>query len=197
MFESSPGYLALLHLEAHDSAATVRLVRQCANIDADRSATLSLLSDVNWRPTLVAAVAAAFLPPDTRVTDALWHRFDTGSWVVPQIAAILASIDPDFQLQAQLRLEAHCPLVSSELRAPPMIERYSAAGPADGTTYSAKAANSLQAILSAGLPQPQWLAAVLATPEHQELVASDMDAADIIAVSWGERFAQIQQEIQA
>ena len=132
VFESAHGYLALLHLARDDSDAAVRLVRQCAAIDTDRSSTLTLLSDLDWRPTLVAAVAAALLPLDTRVTNALWHRFDSGSWVVPQIAAVLASIDPDFQLQARRRLELHCPLDSSELRALTMIERHSAAGPAGG-----------------------------------------------------------------
>jgi hypothetical protein len=197
VFASAHGYLALLHLAADDSAAAVCLVRQCAAIDTDRSSTLALLSDLNWRPTLVAAVAAAFLPFDSRITDALWHRFDSGSWVVPQIAAILSFIDPSFQLEARRRLEAHCPLDSSELRALTMIERHSAAGPAGGSARSAKAANALQAILSAAVPTPEWLAAVLTTPEHQELVALDTDTADCIAVNWGERFAEIRQEIQA
>jgi hypothetical protein len=197
VFESAHGYLALLNLSADDSSAAVRLVRQCAAIDTDRSSILALLSDLNWRPTLVAAVAAAFLPLDTRITDALWHRFDSGSWVVPQIAVILASIDPDFQLQARQRLDAHCPLDSSELRALTMIERHSAAGPAGGTERSAKAASALQTILSAAVPQPEWFAAVLATPEHQELVALDIDAAGSIAQRWGERFAQIRQQIQS
>ncbi len=193
VFESAHGYLALLHLSAEDSTDAVRLVRQCAVADIDRSATLGLLRDLNWRPTLVAAVAAAFLPPDSRIADALWHRFDSGSWVVPQIAIVLSAIDPDFQTQARRRLEAHCPLDSTDLRALTMIERHSAAGPAGGTERSAKAASALENIVAAIFPQPVWLAPIVATSEHQALVASDIDAGGGIAQRWGERFTQIRQ----
>jgi len=197
VFGSAHGYLALLNLSDDGSPEAVRLVRQCAALDTDRSSILALLSDLNWRPTLVAAVAAAFIPLDTRIADALWHRFDSGSWVVPQIAVILASIDPEFRLQARRRLETHCPLDFSELRALTMVERHSAAGPAGGAERSAKAASALQAILSAAVPQPEWLAGVLASPRHQEVVALDIDDAGSIAQSWSRRFAQIRQQIQS
>lgn len=193
VFESPHGYLALLHLSAQDSPDAVRFVRQCAVTDSDRSAILQLLKDLNWRPTLVAAVAAAFLPPDPRIIDGLWHRFDSGSWVVPQIAVVLSSIDPNFQTQARHRLEAHCPLDSTELRAMTMLQRHSAAGPAGGTQRSAKAASVLETIVAAISPQPAWLASIVATSEHQALVASDIDRGGNIAERWGERFTQIRR----
>lgn len=193
VFESPHGYLALLNLSAEDSIDAVRLVRQCAVADVDRSAILELLRDLNWRPTLVAAVAATFLPPDSRIIDALWHRFDSGSWVVPQIAVVLSEVDPAFQAQARRRLEAHCPLDSTELRALTMIERHSAAGPAGGSERSAKAASALEDIVAAISPQPVWLVPIIATSEHQALVASDVDAGGSIARHWGERFTQIRQ----
>lgn len=196
VFETAHGYLALLNLSADDSLEAVRLVRQCATTDVDRVSILALLDDLNWRPALVAAVAAAFIPPDRRITDALWHRIDTGSWVVPQIAVILAAIDSHFEAHARHRLEAHCPLDSSELRALTMPERHSAAGPAGGIERSAKAASVLEAILSSTVPRPAWLDAVLACKEHQELVALDIDSAGSIAQRWGERFSHIRQQIQ-
>jgi hypothetical protein len=196
VFESPHGYLALLNLSAGDSGDAVRLVRQCALADTDRLAILELLTDLNWRPTLVAAVAAAFLPPDPRITNALWHRLDCGSWVVPQIAVVLSAVDPDFQNQARHRLEAHCPLDYSELRALTMIERHSAAGPAGGAERSAKAASALESIIAGISPQPEWLAPIVATSEHQTLVASDIDSASSIAQRWSERFTQIRQLLQ-
>lgn len=195
VFKSPHGYLALLGLTSNDSIDAVRLVRHCALNDSDRTSTVGLLADLNWRPTLVAAVAATFLPPDNRITNALWHRFDTGSWVVPQIAVILSAIDPDFQNQARKRLEAHCPLDSTELRALTMIERHSAAGPAGGIERSAKAASTLESILSAISPQPEWLPAILASGEHQALVASDIDSAGAITQRWEERFTRIRQQL--
>jgi hypothetical protein len=196
VFETAHGYLALLNLSADDSADAVRLVRQCAANDIGGVSVLALLADLNWRPTLVAAVAAAFLPPDPRITDALWHRFDTGSWVVPQMAVVLAAIDSDFELHARQRLESHCPLDSSELRALTMVKRHSAAGPAGGTERSAKAASVLQAILSPKDPRPEWFELILASAEHQRLVALDIDSAGSIAQRWAERFTHIRQQIQ-
>jgi hypothetical protein len=195
-FEPPHGYLALLHLSAEDSSDAVRLVRQCAVADIDRSAILGLLGDLNWRPTLVAAVAAALLPPDPRITNALWHRLDSGSWVVPQIAVVLSGVDPDFQTQARRRLEAHCPLDSNDLWVLSMIERHSAAGPGGDTERSAKAASALETIVAGISPQPAWLAPIVATSEHQALVASDVDAGGSIAQRWGERFTQIRRLLQ-
>ncbi len=193
VFKSPHGYLALLHLSAEDSTDAVRLVRQCAVADTDRSAILGLLTDLNWRPTLVAAVAATFLPPDSRITNALWHRLDSGSWVVPQIAVALSAIDPNFQTQARRRLEVRCPLDYTELGALTMLERHSAAGPAGGMQRSAKAAAALEKIVASTSSQPTWLAAIVASPEHQALVASDIDASGSIAQRWSERFTQIRQ----
>ena len=116
--------------------------------------------------------------------------------MVPQIAVILSTIDPDFEIQARQRLEAHCPLDSSELRALSMVERHSAAGPAGDIRRSAKTASALESILSAANPRPAWLDAVLASDEHQQLVASDIDSAGSIAQIWGARFARVRHQIQ-
>lgn len=197
MFESAHGYLALLHLKSADCVDAVRLVRQCASADVDRADELGLLGDLNWRPTLVAAVAAFFLPPDARIAAALWQRFDAGSWVVPQIAVVLSEIDPDFLTEARRRLEAQCPLDDSELRVLTMAERHSAAGPEGGAARSAKAASSLQAVVSSLAPPPEWLPAVLAAPEHQALVSSDIDAGGRIALEWSKRLQLIRQMLEA
>ena len=197
MFESAHGYLALLRLSSADCVDAVRLVRRCASADVDRAAELGLLGDLNWRPTLVAAVAAVFLPPDPRIASALWRRFDAGSWVAPQIAVVLSEIDPDFLTEARRRLEAHCPLDDSELRSLSMAERHSAAGPEGGVARSAKAASALQAVVSSLTTQPGWLAAVLASPEHQALVSSDVDAGGRIALEWSQRLNYVRQHLEA
>lgn len=197
MFESAHGYLALLRLSSVDCVDAVRLVRRCASADVDRADELGLLGDLNWRPTLVAAVAALFLPPDARIAAALWQRFDAGSWVVPQIAVVLSEIDPEFLTEARTRLEAHCPLDDSELRALTMADRHSAAGPEGGAARSAKAASALEAVVSSLTPQPEWLAAGLASPEHQALVSSDIDAGGRIALEWRRRLQHIRQMFEA
>ncbi len=197
VFESAHGYLALLGLSSDDCTDSVRLVRRCANADEDHTAILGLLDDLNWRPTLVGAVAAVFMPYDARITEALWQRFDAGSWVAPQIAVVLAEIDPDFLAEARRRLEARCPLDFSELQSLGVLERHSAAGPAGGVERCAKAACSLQSMVSRFAPPPEWLTAVVASPEHQALVASDIDSAGTIAQRWCVRLTKIRQKLQS
>ncbi|MBN8422175.1 MAG: hypothetical protein J0L73_24890 [Verrucomicrobia bacterium] len=197
VFESAHGYLALLRLSSADCVDAVRLVRRCASADVDRADELGLLGDLNWRPTLVAAVAALFLPPDPRIATALWRRFDAGSWVVPQIAVVLSEVDPDFLTEARRRLEAHCPLDCAELQSLAMAERHTAAGPEGSAARSAKAAGSLQAVVSSLTPPPGWLSAVLASPDHQDLVSSDMDSGGRIALEWSGRMKDLRQQFEA
>src|SRR5688500_8324001 len=109
VFESAHGYLALLNLSSDDSTAAVRLVRECAASPSSHRDIVELLSDLNWRPTLVATVASFFVPPDPDVLNRMWLRLDSGSWVVPQIAVALSIVDPQFISRCQSRLEAHCP----------------------------------------------------------------------------------------
>jgi hypothetical protein len=73
----------------------------------------ALLSEANWRCHLVASVALVISEYRTKpkVVEALWGALDAGSWVSPQIGVCLASIDPDFSLQAKVRIESGCPVV--------------------------------------------------------------------------------------
>ncbi len=193
VFESPFGYLRLLRLHSTECVDALRLVRDCALKDVGCADMLALLDEVNWRPTLVAAVAALFVPQDARLRAALWRRFDAGCWVVPQLAVVLSMTDPEFANEARRRLEARCPLDASGLQALSMAERHSAEGPAGGMLRSAKAAAALQAVVSGLVPPPGWLAAVLASPEHQALVSSDMDGGGRIAVEWALRLGLTRQ----
>jgi hypothetical protein len=78
-----------------------------------------------------------------------------------------------------------------------MIERHSAAGPAGGAESSAKAASALASVVAGLSPQPAWLAPIVATSEHQSLVASDIDVGGSITRRWGERFTAIRQLLEA
>lgn len=193
VFKSAHGYLALLHLNSTDCANEVRLVRECAAADVEGADLLGLLREFNWRPTLVAAVAAVFLPHDARVVERLWRQFDAGSWVSPQIAVVLSRVDPEFLPEARRRLEARCPLDVRELEALCMAERHSAAGPEGGAMRSAKAAAALQAVVSSLEAAPEWLPAVLTHPEHQALVSSDVEAGGRIALRWRQRLDLVEQ----
>ena len=83
---------------------------QSANPEGDICA---LLGEANWRCHLVAAVALVISDYRTKpkLVEALWGTLDAGSWVSPQLAVCLASIDPDFSSQAKARIESGCPVL--------------------------------------------------------------------------------------
>src|SRR5688572_24296551 len=97
VFESAHGYLALLGLNSGDATEAVELVRNCCGKVSNPSSDIyRLLAEPNWRPHLVAAVAAIVSGFDAETANLLWRRLDRGSWVTPQIAAALFLVDPDF-----------------------------------------------------------------------------------------------------
>lgn len=126
LFSSSLGvslpYLHLLHLRDDTTAgtgygygpraalATIRdLVR--SNI-VDEAQTLSLLRQRDWRPHLVGISTVYFASIQSTATvpviEQMWDTFDKGSWVSPQVAAILSLVDEDFFDQALTRLDLVC-----------------------------------------------------------------------------------------
>lgn len=73
----------------------------------------ALLNENNWRCHLVVGVALVISTHGTnpKLVEALWGALDAGSWVSPQLAVCLASVDPDFSIQAKTRIESGCPVL--------------------------------------------------------------------------------------
>ena len=81
-------------------------------LDANANLTpqiVALLDDYNWRPQLVGAVTMGLGVAGETSRDALWHAFDSGSWVSPRLAVIAFLVDENFEAQARMRMEAGCP----------------------------------------------------------------------------------------
>jgi len=192
VFKSAHGYLALLHLSADDAPEAVKLVMNCCRKIANPYPDICrLLADSNWRPHLVAAVAAIVCGHDSAATKWLWHRFDTGSWVTPQIGVALYLVDRDFEAQSRLRLEAGCPVDVSDLMLMAGVERHSAAGPAGNVERSAKAAATLLQLLRMSSPVPIWVERVSDSENLRTLLAQDIDASATITESWLHRIQKI------
>jgi hypothetical protein len=192
LFAESGHYLALLRLQSNDSADVVKNVQQCAQQATHPQRDIhTLLIDFNWRPTLVACVAALWVKPDPAIIAALWSRLDAGSWVVPQIAVVLAQIDPDFMDHARARLETQCPIALSGLLG------MQPAGPPSASLVhlSGKAANARASLARQHTPRPSWLEAVTSSAAHQSLIAEDFDNAYKIAESWQQRLTAILQTL--
>jgi hypothetical protein len=101
MFEPSPGrtggfYLALLRL-GQNGADAVRTLRGCCEqASTPTDEVKALLAGIGWRPHIVGGTAAAVLPPQAPLIDAIWTTVRSGWWVAPQLAAVLATIDTQF-----------------------------------------------------------------------------------------------------
>lgn len=196
IFEAPHGYLVLLNLATEDSVASVNAIKVCCMKPSSLSDVSLLLEESNWRPTLVACVAALFMSHTPETTKQLWQRLDRGSWVTPQIAVVLSMTDPEFESQARRRLENHCPLDATDLLAMTMPERHSAEGPAGGHARSAKAAASLSWLSSLKFPDASWLKAVQASAEHQALKSEDIDSAEVITERWHHRIAEVLRRLK-
>ena len=145
-------YFSLLHLHDERVAVVVELIRAVSRKDDAEPYTLTLLWDVNWRPHLVGAIAGYFRKTDATVAQ-IWRAVDAGSWVTPQLSAVLSLIDDRFIDCSLERLASYCPLSNDpQYSIDSPIERHNAQGPAGSRNRSAKAASSLLALLRLDCP---------------------------------------------
>jgi hypothetical protein len=192
VFETAHGYLALLGLNSPDASESVVRVRDCCRRTADPFPDVCrLLAEANWRPQLVAAVAVIVSGYHEEAVRLLWRQVDTGSWVTPQIGVALSMVDPDFLSRARERLEARCPLDSSELARMTPVERHSAAGPAGAVDRSAKAAKTLLQLVRSRSPRPEWIESIAVAPDFQDLLHRNIDGSDGITNGWLQRIKGI------
>ena len=192
VFESAHGYLALLGLSPADASRAVEFVRNCCRKVSNPSSDICrLLAESNWRPHLVGTVAVIISGCDAEAASLLWRRLDCGSWVTPQIGAALFLVDPDFPSQARTRLEARCPVDSTELRSMTPLERHFAAGPAGTVHRSAKAAATLLQLAAMASPIPPWVREMRAAKDLQALLKQDVDGSDKKAERWQNRMKEI------
>jgi hypothetical protein len=185
VFVDAHHYLELLHLSFDDAPLSVELVRDCCRTVANPYPDICrLLEGLDWRPHLVAAVAVIVSGYHSEAVECLWRRFDTGSWVTPQIGVALYLVDPDFAAQSRIRLDAGCPVDLPDLMPITDLERHSGVGPGSEVQMSAKAAATLLHLLAMISPVPNWLEGLHASEGIRELLARDVDAADMIADKW-------------
>lgn len=185
LFNSTGGYLALLHLNSPFTPSAVSaVVKCCQSSDNPHKEVGALLDECNWRPNLVAAVAISVLSYEDTSNFRLWAAFDSGSWVMPQLAVAAYLSDPDFLGHARVRIALRCPLDSSSLPSRTPLERHIAAGPAGGRKRSAKGAASLVQLVSTLRPTPVWFAREQSSPDLIALLSEDVDRSAQIAENW-------------
>lgn len=185
-----PGHLVLMNVTQPElTAIVVRRIEVALTMNGADESLRRLLADANWRPHLVAAVAVWMLEDPSPYLPLMWNAVTAGSWVSPQLLAVLAVRDPDFDRMAQQRLLERCVVGLPEGLAP--AERHSATGPSSSRGRSAKEASALLE-LAAGRP---WVQAVASAPELQEMVTRDVDNGGKITAFWGSRVRGILDEL--
>lgn len=115
-------YLTFLHLadrkdndghSALDSALNVLYSVLESNPRKEIDAGIhSLLTEPDWRAHLVALISLLALKPanDRVQLEMLWQRLYQGSWVSPQIVAVLQLLDSEFEEHGRRILSGETPL---------------------------------------------------------------------------------------
>lgn len=189
VFEEDHHYLSLLNLIDPEGRKAIEAVKEAVSKSADiEKELLQLLADTNWRCHLPAIVSIAFIRPSEFLIRQIWNTFDSGSWVSPQIAAVLFLYDPLFLSRAEQRLLHQCPVANPPDYASP-IHKHTEAGPADSYGRSCKAASAL-----ATLVRKTNDLEILRLVDREEvtcMIADDIDHGGEIAEKWLEKFKSI------
>lgn len=187
-YDTTP-YLTLLHLHDQRSSDVIRTIRDLATDDSVTH-VVTLLRDDNWRPHLIGAIAA-FYKTTTEAVAQLWRAVDAGSWVTPQLTGILSRIDNEFTSKAVVRLMKLCPIIDDpEYSIQSPLEKHSAQGPAGSNHRSAKSATSLLALLD-----ENEIAQFYANENLHALIRNDYDGSADIAISWMEKFLELDSQL--
>lgn len=151
-------------------------VRSAAHAPGAAPVLFEALRGPDWRGHVFACLAVPLSPEPAQFVPSLWSAADGGSWVTPQLVALLSHLDPGFEEAAVERLLAGCPVEPQwDL---PLPLRHSLMGPAGSAHRSAKAAASLLALL------PLEVQARRIFADARELAKQDVDRSHDIAIEW-------------
>jgi hypothetical protein len=166
-------YLSFLGMSAPDVQPALTTLSDVLRTSTDGRRYIEvMLQGRNWRPHLVASVAALLSPDRTTYSTALWRTFDRGSWVAPQLAVALYFTDPAFSREAKDRIVDLC-TVTAAPDLPP-IER----------NVRPRNVASLLRVASYLPSEANWVVSELQRSEVRALVKADCDSSGDIADWW-------------
>ncbi|MFC1523358.1 hypothetical protein ACFL6N_01075 [Thermodesulfobacteriota bacterium] len=141
-----------------------------------------LLENPDWRTQLTGAVALLFVDDVAPYIEKVWDAVVKGSWMTPQLLAVLSIIDPGFTDHCRARIACHCAVNSPKDLPPP--ERNRSMGPAPDSMRAGKEAAAIMALCGQSTTVADWVLQAQTDPDLQELIASDRDGGGQIAVEW-------------
>ena len=171
---SRGAYLQFLGMgspDVHSALTSLSDILQSTD-DAHRYIEL-MLRGRDWRPHLVACVAALLSRDRAEYASLIWRTFDYGSWVAPQLAVVLYLSDPEFRHGAKQRIASRCPVTAaSDLDV--HVER----------TIRAKNIASLLRMVASLPSETHWVASELEHADVRVLMKADTDSCGDIVDSW-------------
>lgn len=191
---SVPRYLEFLNFASREGEISEALgaLKSAIDTSPDPAAEVqSLLSDLDWRPNIVGAVAMLMNVVTPAAVASLWAEFDRGSWVSPQLAVTAFKIDPEFGAQSVRRILSGCIINDEGPPSLPPLERHVATGPVGSRGRSAKAISALT-YLYKRLPNAD--PAVISSFNQQpirDLLLADEDGGAEIAESWMDAISKL------
>lgn len=211
LFDDKGLYLTLLNLHTPETSRALEEVKKAGEQSPDIQEELSkLFCEPDWRPHLVAAATLAFIKPAKPNFASAWEAFDQGSWVCPQLAAVLALYDKNFKSEAIKRLILGClstrpmrletvvhqtghPSLPHYVVEFPKLPSASSADLPDVPPLNVKNISALTGLL-ADCPDPE-IKVLLARPETLAAVAADADHGNQIATQWKTAFQRLVQNL--
>ncbi|MEO6848402.1 MAG: hypothetical protein ABI443_11970 [Chthoniobacterales bacterium] len=181
-------HLALLHQGDPDTVNAVALIKECCDSARDPYKDISmLLGTHNWRAHLIGSVALALLGYRSESYSTLWHAFDTGSRMCPQLAVTAFLHDPHFADHAKSRIEFHSPDDTAALDAMTIAQKQNAS----------KAISVLIPLLQLIPDESKWVKTQLASPDLQTLIAKDREKSARITENWLTNLKEILSFLQS
>lgn len=107
-FEVSAQYYALLNGLRPELVEEITACVQASNQLEDEVCALMALG---WRSQIVGAVALLCGAATPRTIAATWRALDQDSWAAPQLAVVIAAVDPDAPREMRKRLLLGCPVL--------------------------------------------------------------------------------------
>jgi hypothetical protein len=169
-----------------EARAVLDLLRQSiASSDNASAEVANLLKELHWCYQFIGAMAILMGNATTETIQELWRAFDSGSWVLPQLAVVAFYGDPDFAIQARRRIKTGCPIETEKLGDLDWITRHTVAGPISFEVQSRKAMASLLYLCRQSPNSADWLELEEALTHNDAL--KDSDNGESITHRWHQR----------
>ncbi|MFZ6028191.1 MAG: hypothetical protein ACOYYS_10800 [Chloroflexota bacterium] len=176
-------YLSMYGPEENDMLEAIARLREvlAQSDNVEEEILAGLLNTLMWRSTIVAVISVVCLNHASQeLLERLWEVLDAGSWVTPQIAAVLFFYDAEFEQKAIARVKQGCPLTDQPLFLSESEKQLWGSLPSDAYLRQCKAVSSLVSMLE----KSQKYGDIFSDEKVKQMLEDDIDHGGQIAKDW-------------